>query len=76
MAPNDALLDARETLLAEVATHKRAIHQHRRALRRAASSLVEVEAQCQRLGIKFVRVITPGVGGIHGQSDESPESTD
>lgn len=49
------LADARK-VSAEIRSHKQAQRRHRQAARAAAERLAGIEAECARLGIRFIRV--------------------
>jgi hypothetical protein len=49
-----ALLVRAGELRTEIAGHKRAIRQRREDLAAAKTALVEIEARCRELGIRFI----------------------
>lgn len=73
MGRHDQSLGARlMRLRATVAHHKAEIRKHREELALAKTALVELEAECRRMGIELIVVSaadttpTTGVGAIHG----------
>lgn len=56
----------------EVKAEKRAIDQHRDALKQKAAALARFEAECRARGIPLVLVAPSGVGVVHGPDCTHP----
>lgn len=68
MASDASLAGRALALQREVKRHKAAIRYHKEQLQQAARALVQVQAECARLGI---RMIVPGVEATHGHPTDS-----
>lgn len=77
MPSRSALLDRRTQLASEVAAHKAAIRLNRQQLQEKAAALATIDAECRRLGIKFVyKPRSLGAGDIHGHHPHRPQEED
>jgi hypothetical protein len=68
------LVDERSRLKARTRARKRTIESIRADIRKDAARVAEIEAMCQRMGIRFDLVTTPhvreGVEETHGRTSD------